>query len=430
MHSTGLRQVADLPVLSDLISPAEWSRDMIEASTRLFGTTADGLLSAGDGSLVVLRGKDVKALAANQDVGNMPVEYLVRRSTQRVTGQREGERLAPATTGGFEVFLRNQVFTTNAPLNPVTRKIVARQLMPRNVYRFGLAAQLLLREVIDDCARHDQVDFCRDFAARFVTRFWAGQLGLTREQAERVQRLLEDMNLMFLFARTPEESRRMDAATTAYLDVICDAVRRAWAVGDNELLGEMAAELDQVDLPGKPGDIGLLVAANFFEGFHTVGVGIANATLLLLSDAAACQRVRAEPELVTNAFYEGVRLAPPLMLTHRQALRDLEHNGVFIPQGTPVGMIWAAANRDPAVFDRADSYDLSRPVQASATFGGGAHMCPGRNAAKMLTEVALAGLSAPGVEITLAGTGHTWVPGSGIRQLAELPVRIRRRVQP
>ena len=426
MHSTQLRQVEDLPVLGDFISPAEWSRDIIEASTRLFGKTTAGLLNAGDGSLVVVRGKDVRALSANQDAGNTPTEYLVRRSAERVSGPGQAERPQQVETAGFEFFLRNQVFTTNPPLNPVARRIFARQLMPRNVYRFAPAAERLLQEVIDECARHEQVEFCHDFAGRFVTRFWASQLGLTREQAGQAQRLLDEMNLMFLFSRTPEESRRMDAAATAYMDMVSGAVRGAWAAGDNQLLGEMAAELDQVDLPGKPGDVGLLVASNFFEGFHTVGVAIANVLFLLLSDPAAHQRVRAEPELVTNAFYEGVRLAPPLMLTHRRTLRDVEYDGLFIPEGTPIGMIWAAANRDPAVFDRTDSYDLTRTVQAGATFGGGVHLCPGRNAARMLTEVALAGLTAPGVEITLAGTEHAWVPDSGARQLAGLPVRLKR----
>ncbi|WP_128381328.1 hypothetical protein [Streptomyces cavernae] len=85
------------------------------------------------------------------------------------------------------------------------------------------------------------------------------------------------------------------------------------------------------------------MAANFFDGFHTVGVAIVNVVYRLLIDEAAHAQVRADQSLVTNAFFEGTRLESPLMFSQRLALQDVEHQGVFIPAGTPVVMVWAAA---------------------------------------------------------------------------------------
>ena len=89
-------------------------------------------------------------------------------------------------------------------------------------------------------------------------------------------------------------------------------------------------------------------------------------------------------------------------------------------------MMWAAANRDPGVFDDPDSYRLTRQIQHGTTFGGGAHLCPGRNVARMLTEIAVTALTAPDVDIALVGDDHEWATHSMMRQLTALPVTIRR----
>ncbi|CAM5695839.1 Cytochrome P450 OS=Streptomyces alboniger OX=132473 GN=CP975_18605 PE=3 SV=1 [Streptomyces alboniger] len=155
-------------------------------------------------------------------------------------------------------------------------------------------------------------------------------------------------------------------------------------------------------------------------------MAIENVVFRILSDGTALEQVRADPALVTSAFYEGTRLESPLMLSQRLTLQDVEYNGLSVPAGTPVLMMWAAANRDPEVFDDPDSYRLTRQIQHGATFGGGVHLCPGRNVARMLTEIAVTALTAPDVDIALVGDDHEWAAHSLMRQLTALPVTIRR----
>ncbi|NGO43084.1 cytochrome P450 [Streptomyces ureilyticus] len=332
----------------------------------------------------------------------------------------------PEQTEGYGRFLRNQVFTSNPPLHQPYRNLLVRQLLPRNILRFAPAAARLAQELVEECAGRDRTDFSREFAGRFVTRFWAEQLGLSSDQAAHVQHLMEQMSLTFLLTRTPEQSQRLFSAAATYMDVVGEAVRKAWSDGGNALLDDMAAELTTIDMEGKPEDIGSLVASNFFDGFHTIGVAIENVVFRILSDGTALEQVRADPALVTSAFYEGTRLESPLMLSQRLTLQDVEYNGVSVPAGTPVLMMWAAANRDPEVFDDPDSYRLTRQIQHGATFGGGVHLCPGRNVARMLTEIAVTALTAPDVDIALVGDDHEWAAHSLMRQLTALPVTIRR----
>lgn len=90
----------------------------------------------------MFRNKDVRELAANPDVGNMPTDVLLAVATARDSPVEPGGQLATAQTDGFERFLRNQVFTANPPLHKPSRKIIVRQLTARQIQGFIPAAAL------------------------------------------------------------------------------------------------------------------------------------------------------------------------------------------------------------------------------------------------------------------------------------------------
>jgi cytochrome P450 len=90
-------------------------------------------------------------------------------------------------------------------------------------------------------------------------------------------------------------------------------------------------------------------------------------------------------------------------------------------------MLWGAANRDPAVFPDPEVFNLKRPMRGDATFGGGAHICPGRGIARRLTEVTLDALAHPEIELALTNGPYLWLERSTMRQLERMPVVLRRR---
>jgi cytochrome P450 len=414
--------LADLPALADLVDPADWSTDIIAASRRLFSRNV-GLLRAADGAVMVVRNEDLRALAENPHVGNAPVEYLTGRSEARAR-RAGGDDGCPVDVKSLAHFLRNQVFTMNPPVHAILRRGLARPLMPRAVQAFEPLATRVAREVLAEAAAEDAINFGPDFAAPYVTRFWTRQLGIPVDHAVRIQHLMEEMNLQFLFDPSAEESRRARRATAEYMALLESQVEAAWSAGPNELLAQLAAGVDGAELDGSPADFRSSVASNFFDAFHTIGVALTNATFALFTSEDGVRQVRDEPALIANAFSEGVRLAPPLMLLTRMALDDFEYQGVRVPKDTPIHMIWGAGNHDPAVFESPDTFDLRRGPRFMTTFGGGAHICPGRNAARMLAECALRVLTSPEVRVEFVDQSHEWVRGSGIRQLESFRVKI------
>lgn len=417
-------QLSDLPLLTDLVPADEWARDIIAASRTLFARGA-GLLRHPDGGLVVVANDAIRALAETPAVGNAPVSYLTRRSDARLEASAQASGAAQCPVLGVEPlehFLGNQVFTMNPPVHTTLRRGLLRPLMPKAVLAFEPLAASIARSLVDELVPMGDVDFGPEFAAVFVTRFWTQQLGLPSGHADRIQHLMEEMNLQFRFNPTPEQSKRGRTATREYMALLESLVDQAWAAGPNDLLTMLADGVHGAELNGAPADFRASVASNFFDAFHTVGVALTNAFYHLVTSPDDLAAVRADQSLVPQVFTEGTRVSPPLMLTTRMTLDDVEHAGYLIPAGTPLHMIWAAGNHDPEAFPEPDRFDLSRTVRHTTTFGGGAHMCPGRNAARLLSETAIRVLTSPDVGVEAVGSS-SWVEGSGIRHLDSLRVR-------
>jgi cytochrome P450 len=175
----------------------------------------------------------------------------------------------------------------------------------------------------------------------------------------------------------------------------------------------------------RPESVGMLMGSNLFDGFHTAGAAAASCVYRLSTNPAALEQVRKDRSLVPNAAFEGLRLDPPLTLSQRWALEDFEFEGVLVPKGMQVAMLWAAGNRDPEAYPNPDAYDLSRSQRGATTFGGGVRMCMGLSVAQLPIETVIDAVTARGVTVELTGDRYSLLPMSLMRQFDAMPVSIR-----
>ena len=91
-------------------------------------------------------------------------------------------------------------------------------------------------------------------------------------------------------------------------------------------------------------------------------------------------RGRDHPELTMPAVEESMRHSPAVCSTLRTVSEDVEFSGFTFPSGTFIFVNTFAANCDPAIYDDADRFDITRESPpAILTFGGGVHYCLGAN---------------------------------------------------
>jgi hypothetical protein len=73
----------------------------------------------------------------------------------------------------------------------------------------------------------------------------------------------------------------------------------------------------------------------------------------------------------------------------RLVKEDMHWHGVDMKSDDWIVLSFPAANRDPAVFDRANEVVIDREVNKHVTFGLGIHRCLGSHLARMKLRVAL-----------------------------------------
>src|SRR5579871_1659183 len=164
----------------------------------------------------------------------------------------------------------------------------------------------------------------------------------------------------------------------------------------------------------------LLLVAGHETTVNLIGNGI----LALLRHPEEAAKWRANPSLTRNAVEEILRYDPPVQLTGRVALTDLEFSGYPIPKGEQAVLLIGSANRDPDQFADADRLDLGRADPRHLSFGFGIHHCLGAPLARLEGQLALEAFvnRFPGAQ--LAGPEPQYKENVVLRGLASLTVSL------
>jgi cytochrome P450 len=101
------------------------------------------------------------------------------------------------------------------------------------------------------------------------------------------------------------------------------------------------------------------------------------------------ERIRADPGLIGAAVVENVRLASPIRGFTRYVAHDHDVDGVTLPRGSRVVLLFGAANLDETRFPDPERFDLDRPNNAHLGWGNGAHTCVGIFLAKLELQALL-----------------------------------------
>ncbi len=118
-------------------------------------------------------------------------------------------------------------------------------------------------------------------------------------------------------------------------------------------------------------------------GNETLRNGIPGGMIALLEHPEVQRALRDDPERIPAAVEEMLRWWTPVMTFRRTASRETRIGDVTISAGDKVVVSFAAANRDPKVFEDPDRFDIDRATTKHLTFGHGPHFCLGSHLARV-----------------------------------------------
>jgi cytochrome P450 len=164
---------------------------------------------------------------------------------------------------------------------------------------------------------------------------------------------------------------------------------------------------------------------------QTVLAAGADTTILTMANAIRAfglypkeyQKIRTDPSLVRIAFDESLRWDSPSRMAGRITTREVDIGGYAVPAGQRVGLMFAAANRDPRAWSDPDRYDLSRDLKKQVGWGYGVHACVGRVLAQLEASTLLTEVARRVARIEIAGDPEPWMTTIG-HGPAKLPIRL------
>jgi cytochrome P450 len=157
-------------------------------------------------------------------------------------------------------------------------------------------------------------------------------------------------------------------------------------------------------------------------GNDTVTGLLGGAAELLTAHPDQRARLLDDPTLVPGAVEELLRLTCPVQGLARTATEDVTIEGVTIPAGRKVLLLYGSANRDPREFGPdADELDVGRRIDRFLTFSHGAHHCLGAAAARLQGRVVLEELLARFPRFAVDAGRAEFAPGHFVRRYQSLP---------
>jgi cytochrome P450 family 144 len=195
------------------------------------------------------------------------------------------------------------------------------------------------------------------------------------------------------------------------------------APGD-DLLGAVARGVDG----GVLGDFEAIVILHTLlsAGGESTTSLLGNAVRLLAEHQGLQEHLRRNPQQIPTFVEEALRLESPFRYLMRSVPEDTTLGGVGIPAEATVLLLWGAANRDAARFERPDEIDLQRQVpRLHLAFGRGPHHCVGAPLARVEARTVLTVLLERTSSITLDPEHEPrWVNSLMARRHEQLPLRL------
>jgi cytochrome P450 len=296
---------------------------------------------------------------------------------------------AGITSGPLWDKVVNTILCMEGPQHQRVRGVVSRAFTPRAVKRLHTTIIEIIDGLVEPLSRQGHCDVVTDIARPYAVPVICALLGAPREDWQQFSLWADDVFKAFSFTFTADLESVVMRTWGELDDYVDDMVARRRNTLTDDLLSDLIrAEHDGNRLNAD--ELRMMAAGLLLAGTDTTRNQVAASIDVLIDHPDQWQLLRDNPELAMLAVDETMRHSPILTAGMRVTTEDVDIAGVVIPTGTMILANTAAANRDPAVYDDADCFDITRQgVPPILTFGAGVHYCLGANLARLEIAEAL-----------------------------------------
>ena len=308
---------------------------------------------------------------------------------------------------------------SDPPHTQELREVTLRQFSPGSAERARPIATEMTNAAIDEFIERGECDIVGELTTPLPARLILRLLNWDESRA---------MDwVSWVHTTVHERAHEPDKAALAGMELFGEInkqieQRRAEGLGD-----DLFSDILRGTLDGAPLDDVQITMYGFLMmlgGMDTTSGFTGNVLLRLCQDAELRSQLIADPSLIKKGTDEMLRVFTPSLGLARTVSQDTEFHGQPLRQGDRAILMWAAANRDPAMFEDPDKLDLSREnTKKQMAFGVGIHRCLGSHYAKMMFQVMLTQVLERLPDFELAGDYERFEDAGEVYAVRKLPIK-------
>ncbi|MBJ9977922.1 cytochrome P450 [Pseudomonas sp. S75] len=374
--------------------------------------------------------RDVAPVFLSQPPGQLPIWY--------VTGAREvetvlldSERFArdpgrisaqfAAMMGGEQAiaFLNEHMLNRDGEQHRRLRRLVNKAFTLKAVNTLRPRIEQIAETLLDQVGPEGHMDVVKQFAFPLSIIVIAELLGVPAQDRDDFRRWSQ-----LIVQQVGHDLSALQRCYGEFAHYMLALVEQRRASPGDDLVSALV----QVEEEGKAlsdSELCSMIALLIVAGHETAASMIGNAVYLLVQHPQALWRLRDDPRSMPAAVEELLRYDCSVERAMvRFVTRDTELAGQSLQRGQLLMAVVGSANRDPALCERPDTFDITRAACPHLSFGKGAHHCLGASLARQELEIALNTLlrRCPELRLAVAADAVQWRYVPNFRGPRALPV--------
>ena len=266
------------------------------------------------------------------------------------------------------------------------RRFLNTLFSPPVVARMESFMHQLADDLIDRFCLDGEADFHRDFALPFPAIVTLTMLGFPAEQWEELTTF--DVDPSNYNDTHPEGSGERVEPHAPIYDMALDLIAERRRQPQGDVISALVNAVPDGD-PFTDDELYRMMRILINGGLLTTTDAIGNALHLMSRSPDIREKLMQDESKLETAVEEFLRIEAPVVGLARTVTRTVDVAGQSMKEGDKILLMWASANRDEAMFTRADEFVLDRESNRHVSFGVGIHRCLGSHLARLEIRIAL-----------------------------------------